>query len=200
MIYFFWINDLHASFSSKEHAHQAHILSFCLHQEEAEPATVIVQFPLETVIGQYAIVMLSSKDGTHTPCFRGHVDQVYQAEGRIKVHLKAVHHNASWERIAHRIQSQEKAWNVFWEEGDTRWEHVLSSTTEVPYWCPVSGECTVSSLVGKPQEAIRLDAHPEVYVVQSAQVPAIGTIQLEVCAQWIQYVQGIIDLELPRYY
>ena len=192
-MYCFWIDCPDAEYK-QEAAHQEHVLSFSFRQEEAGPATVILELPLDTVLGQYALIMLESKPGMRIPYFRGYVEQVHQAVGRMKVHLKAFQHHDSWEDMVKTVQAQCASWNLFWDEADTQWKHVLSHTAHVPYWCPVSGVCSLSSLTPNAQDAIPLDENTEVYVVQSAQVPAIGDITLEVHAQWLQHVQGVWDL------
>ena len=188
MIYFSLISHAHEVFSPKIHAqHDVPIVFLSLKQEEGEAATLIMHVPLDTPIQNYGI--LSYQDAA---MFKGYVEHVYQEEGLSKIHFKAIQQEQSWLNLAYQMKGQETFCSEFFDDQETHWKNVLCDQPYVPYWCPYSGVCRLSHIIHETS-VFNAKAEP-IIVTGSKQLPGISRIRIQVYAQWIQQVQGLVDV------
>ncbi|ETZ06872.1 hypothetical protein P618_200943 [Holospora obtusa F1] len=193
MLCFSWISQAKEFSSSFVHNKiDSSIISLSLTQKEEEPAALILHVPLNTVTEPYGILSWNPKNVQENVClFKGYVEHIQQEKGIAIVYLKAFQDESSWLRIAKEFRSKETFCPYFFDDEDMRPESVLADQLFVPYWCPVSGKCKLSHVTSSLEVF-----HPKenVHIINYCQNPGINKLKIVLRAQWIQQVQGIVNV------
>ncbi|ETZ04628.1 MULTISPECIES: hypothetical protein [Holospora] len=193
MVYFFWLSHENEAFSFSEHGKiDRNIIFLSFRQEEEKPGELILHLPLDTPVKAYGVLSWMPKNQQNARClFKGCVDQIHQENGITVVHLKAVQDHNSWNCLAQNFRAKETFCNYFFDDQDMRPESVLADQLLIPYWCPVSGKCKISHITNS--ENI-FQAKGDIHITQYRQNPGISQVKISLSAQWIQQVQGMIDV------
>ncbi|PPE03184.1 hypothetical protein HCUR_01384 [Holospora curviuscula] len=193
MLYFSWIGYKEEPFSSHHYGKcDIPILFLSLKQTEEKPAVLILHIPLEEEVKSYGVLSWKPTGSKEPLClFKGYVEKIEQENGVVVIYLNAIQNESSWLRIAQTLRSQKSFCNYFFDEEDIRPESVLADQPLIPYWCPVSGVCTLSHLTTSLD---MFHGKEEAQVIQYRQVPGIRNVNISVKAQWIQQVQGMVDV------
>ena len=193
MVYFSWMNQAEELFSPHLHTRcDVPIFFISLKQEEEKLAFLVLHLPLEVKVHSYGILSWKPAGAPEALClFRGYVDNIQQENGVTVVYFKALQDESSWLRIASTLKSRESFCSYFFDEQDTRPESILADQPFIPYWCPVSGVCTLSHMTNSQDVFQSTD---EVHVIQYRQTAGIRRLNITLKAQWIQQVQGMVDV------